>query len=170
MLFKKNYSNPILANHYPKKQHGLIKWVIIVVVLLAAIGSGVFYFLFMGEKDARAEVMNEKTIKGEAQAIYVPLSDELIATLYDTAKNQHFLKVTVIYVTRDETVKTALEDHDPIISNSVIELVEKEKYFELLDPKGKRELRAKVLDVTRGLLPEHHEGIERVIFKTFIMD
>ena len=170
----------------PKKdKSGIIKIVLIVVGIIAIIGTNIGVTLVLTQKNSGSEVAAEtpsEESKGEGEepaeegdgemkpAIYQKLDPTFVVN-FQAEDTLRFLQVTVELMARDEKVIAAVEQHMPIIRNNLIILFSSQDFTTISTRVGKERIRAQALAEVQKVLKEQtgQPGVEEVYFTSFVM-
>ncbi len=168
-----------------KKKSGALKIILIVVGVLALLGTniGMTLYLTSNSKDAASEEGaheegEESTggdgehASGEAEKnmIYFKFDPTFVVN-FQAQDALRFLQVTVEVMARDEQVIAAVEQHMPIIRNNLIVLFSSQDFTTISTRVGKERIRAQTLSEIQKVLKEQigKPGVEEVYFTNFVM-
>lgn len=145
--------------------------IIIAVSVLVAVGAAVGVTLALtGKSDATAETAEvEEEAPGES--MYVELKPEFIINFRDRNDRPKFLKAEMSVATSDEDVAEAVGRHMPAIRNSLVLLLSRQIYDDLVPHEGKEKLRAEALAEVQTVLESQigQAGVDDLFFSNFVM-
>lgn len=154
----------------PPPTGGKMKLIIIIAVVVVLLAGVAGFFLLAGEEE-KPKQANGSVIKTAGPAVYIEFpKDEIMAVVYDKQKVPHHVVVKVVILTRDDRIKPLIEDQSAIVISEILELIERQKYSELLTYKGKLKLRRKMLEKIRSSLPDYSDAIEKILVTKYLMD
>lgn len=143
---------------------------IVGLVLLAALGGGLYAFLSGG---AAPEEGDEAPVAEAPRApvIYFSLEPAFVVNFQSDNRRARFLQTSLDVVTRDQAVIEALKAHMPAIRNNLLLLLSRQTYEDLISHQGKEALRAEALASIQHVLEAElgAPGVEDVFFTTFVM-
>ena len=119
------------------------------------------------EKHETVEVVVKKV---EAKVVYVALPDDIIGSLIDGKDREHNIRLALVVMTDSEDHKKKIESHFPLVIHSVLEVVEVQKYSDLMTYNGKKALRTLIQKRLSEALKKHKTKITAVLFTKFVMD
>lgn len=104
-------------------------------------------------------------------AVYIPLAPEFVVNFRDKNNRPKFLKAELSVATKDPAVEEAIKLHMPAIRNSLILLLSRQIYDDLMPNEGKEKLRAEALAAVQGVLEAQtgKPGIDDLFFATLVM-
>jgi flagellar FliL protein len=165
----------IVEGSKPKSKLKLIVIALVVLVILAGAGGGAYWYFMMGDDETVAEEGEESSDEeaydeDQGVAIYHKIRPVFITT-FSANNRQRYMQVEVTLVTRSEKVVTALETHQPLVSNALVMLFADAVYLELQKPEGKESLRNLATAAIEAILETEAEikGLEKVLFTQFVM-
>lgn len=160
----------------------------VVAVLAIGGGTGAYFMLagkHKGEKEAAAESHGGEGEQAEghgegeggeyAEVAYLSLAPAFVVNFQPGPAGEKpkakFLSVEIDAVVADAAAVEPIKEHMPAVRNSVIMLLSRQTYDELIKPEGKEKLRGEVLDEIRKILKKTlgKEGIREVYFTSFVM-
>ena len=138
------------------------------VVLIAAIGGGVAFAL-KGGGDHAGEAAPEAAAPQEA--IYIDLKPEFVINFVDRKNRSKYLKAELSVATKDPEMEAAIGRHMPAIRNSIVLLLSRQIYDDLVPNEGKEKLRAEALAAVQGVLEAQtgKKGVDDLYFSNFVM-
>lgn len=158
-----------------KKGGSKKKLIIMVVAGLLIIGLSVGGTLFavklLHPPEEMVEEMPEEAVEPPPKpAIYFPMKPAIIVNFSNKGR-QRFLQVELTMMTRDESVVSAIELHQPMIRNALVLLIGGRIFDELQTAEGKELLRQNCLQEVQRLLEQEigKPGIEQVLFTSFVI-
>ncbi len=141
-------------------------------VIVISVGATIAALKFLGSPPASepAEVAAENMPPAQAPAIYYPLKPALMVN-FTVRGRQRFLQAELTLMTRDGSVISAVELHQPMIRNALIMLIGGKSFEDLQTAEGKELLRQDCLQEIQRLLQQEigNPGIEQVLFTDFVM-
>lgn len=139
----------------------MLRWVIIIVLLLAVAGGAAFWFLNPG-KPAGAKPL--------AQARYIALDPAFVVNLADQ-DGTRYLQVDVQLQIRDPDTATAVSLHTPIIRNKLLLLFGQQTSQQLIGRNGKESLQAKALTEVKNTLKAQHapNQVDALLFTSIVI-
>ena len=141
--------------------------IVAAVVLLAAIGGAAI--MFLGGDKHGAEAAKAAAVPHES--VYIDIKPEFVINFRDQAGHSKYLKCELSVVTKEPEIEKAVEKHMPAIRNSLVLLLSRQIYEDLLPNDGKEKLRAEALAAVQGVLQAQvgKPGIEDLYFSNFVM-
>ncbi|MCS6861885.1 MAG: flagellar basal body-associated FliL family protein [Abditibacteriales bacterium] len=138
----------------------------VVGMLLAGAAGGIFAGKVFGSNHKTKEhTTHASKTKHEVKAVH-ELS-EFIVNLADRDP-AHFAKVTIALGLTEETHdEKELKKYEPPIRDAVLELLTAKRYEELLEPKGKAQLKKQILERVQEIMGE--EKVAEIYFTNFAM-
>ena len=170
------------------KPAGNKKLIIILAVVfsLLTITSVALVVVFMGSDDeAPTEEVAEEGEDGKKKKKEEPKEDfevdlknisyfelEPIVVNFKQGNRGRFLQVKITLMVRNEKFLEAVKLHDPWIRNDLIGLFSRQSYKAVQSFEGKEKLREQALVVVRKIMKQEtgHDGVEQVLFTSFIME
>lgn len=163
---------------------GKKKLIIIIVGVVAAIGISVGATIALmgggGGGEGKADAEHAAAEGGEggeghgaapAEPVYITLAPDFIINFRDKNDRPKFLKAELSVVTKDPAMEKAIGTHMPAIRNSLVLLLSRQIYDDLVPNEGKEKLRAEALAAVQGVLEAQtgKPGIEDLFFANFVM-
>ncbi len=154
--------------------------ILLVVVILMAVSIGgtllVIKLLSGGDGENEKEMVegepgkNKGAAEEKPPAIYFPLKPAIIVNFQSKGK-QRFLQAELTLMAREDDVIQAIEQHMPMIRNSLVLLFGGQVYEDLQTDEGKELLlQAALLELQKILEREiGKKGIEQILFTNFVM-
>lgn len=104
-------------------------------------------------------------------ALYINLAPEFVVNFRDKNNRPKFLKAELSVATKDPAVEEEIKHHMPAIRNSLILLLSRQIYDDLVPNEGKETLRAEALAAVQGVLESQtgKPGVDDLFFGTFVM-
>jgi flagellar FliL protein len=159
------------AEQAPAPGGGKQKLLIIIgaLVILAIIGGGVAFALMRGGDEGTAAA--DAAEAAPPESIYIDLDPEFIINFVDRNNRTKYLKAELSVVTRDPAMEEAIAKHMPAIRNSLVLLLSRQIYDDLVPNEGKEKLRAEALAAVQGVLEAQtgKKGIDDLYFSNFVM-
>ncbi len=162
----------------PKKgSNKLVMILLIVVVVLVLVLGGLAAWFFLMKEDPEASGTDKPVAEAvKKDAIYVKIRTEggkpyFIANFTGDKGSQRFLQVYVEARTREESVKTELEKHMPLIVSELQMLFSSQSLQTMQTSEGRARLQVQATDTIKRVLTEESgdPGIESVFFTNFVM-
>ncbi len=159
-----------LSEEAPKsgKKNIILLGLAALLILGAGIGGTIF---FLGGKQADTEVVVEVEKEEEPkEAIYISLTPSFTVN-FQSGSGARFLQVELQAMTRDEDVEKQLQQHMPVVRDSLVMLFSSKTSQELSQREGKLKLQSEVLAAIQEILKREtgNTGIENVYFTSFVM-
>jgi flagellar protein FliL len=171
-----------------KKRRFIIIGVAVVLLVGGAVGGTV---LLMGGKEAKpataeagdAEHGDEEEVadeehseEGDAAAapIYVALAPPFVVNFQDAKKRTRYIKAEISVLAKSAKAEEAVNQHIPAVRNSLVLLLSRQVYEDLLSNEGKEQLRADALAEVQAVLDKRAgkksgKGVEDLFFSSFVM-
>lgn len=151
----------------------LLLFVLLGLVLIAVSVGGTLTALTLFGKtgsDEEAEVAEEAAPPPPQPAIYYPLKPPIMVD-FAVRGRQRYLQAEITVMTRDSSVISTIELHQPMIRNSLVLLIGGQVFAELQTAEGKELLRQQCLQEIQRLLQQEigKPGIEQVLFTSFVI-
>lgn len=158
--------------------------IIAVVVSLALVGVGVgVTFALTGGGKQHAEVTttdghaDAKGAAGEGEeklpkeVKYIGLDPAFVINFQDRKGKTKFLKAELSVVSSDPLGEADVKTHMPAIRNSLVMLLSRQVYDDLLPPEGKEKLRADALKEVQAVLTKQSgkPRVDDLFFSSFVM-
>lgn len=156
------------AEAKPAGNKKMIIIIAIVAVLAIGIGVGVALFLLGGDSASEEAAAPAEPVK--LPALYLELKPPIIVT-YNYNGKQRFIQVSLSLMARDQAVLDAIELHNPVLRNRLLNLYAAKPFESLATHEG----RVGLLDETRttlnALLQEQKvEGeVEAVLYQNVVL-
>ena len=159
-----------VAEEAPPASGGKKKLTIIVAALVLAIAGAGVAFSMMGGGDA-ADVVAAEEDAAPPQSIYIDLKPEFVINFRDKSDRARFLKAEISVATTDQDVEEAVARHMPAIRNSLVLLLSRQVYDDLVLHEGKEQLLAAALSEVQAVLIAQigKAGVDDVFFSNFVM-
>ncbi|WCE29617.1 flagellar basal body-associated protein FliL [Vibrio sp. SCSIO 43137] len=94
---------------------------------------------------------NEEADQGPAFAYYT-LEPDMTTNIYTKGKTLSYLQVRIDLMVADNSYIVDLEQHDPLIRNTIVEIIGQQSSDQVKSLAGREELRKKLLDELNSLL------------------
>lgn len=176
--------------------------IIIAVAAIVAIGGAVgATVMLMGGKADKAETAKkdgehgdesadaeegedgEEVAEGEegeggeghaAGPLYVPLDPAFVVNFQDKKHRTKFLKAEISVVAKTPKVQEAISAHMPAVRNSIVMLLSRQVYEDLMSTEGKEKLRTDALDEVKAIMKKTAgkkvgKGVEDLYFSSLVM-
>lgn len=155
------------------KKGGKGKYIIILLILLlAGGGAGGYFMMAKGSANTIAASGKKAEKPGKRKALYYSLGEEFTVNLLASGGKEHYLRVKVTVMTRDQAFFDSLKEHEPLIKNDLLTVLSNQSFDELKTVEGKQKLRDDALQMVRNSLGKENgkQHIERLLFTKFIME
>jgi flagellar FliL protein len=130
------------------------------------------------EGDAEGE--GEEAAKGEgegkegAKSAYVELSPPFVVNFQDDKKRARFLKAEISIMAKAPAVQEAITQNLPAVRNSLVMLLSRQVYEQLMTPEGKEKLRTDALEEVKAVLTKvagakKAKGVKDLFFSSLVM-
>jgi|GEM_PF-495298 len=136
-----------------KPKSSKLKWVLMILLitlLSSGIVLGVTYFFLWDQ------LTGDRPEAPLPPLIYVPLGPALVSNIEGPGRIR-YVQVGVTVGTRHPQVPGLIEEHLPVIRNSIIMLLSGKHYDDLITAEGKDAVRRQMLHALRELVHEHIE-------------
>jgi|LNFM01.1.fsa_nt_gb flagellar FliL protein len=176
--------------------------IIIVIAAIVAIGGAVgATVMLMGGKADKAETAKKDGEHGEESAdaeegedgeevaegeegeggeghaaapVYVPLDPAFVVNFQDKKHRTKFLKAEISVVAKTPKVQEAITAHMPAVRNSIVMLLSRQVYEDLMSTEGKEKLRTDALDEVKAIMKKTAgkkvgKGVEDLYFSSLVM-
>ena len=150
---------------------GKKKLIIIVVAVLAIAGiAGGAAVALTGGDDAAAAAQAAAEA-APPEAVYITLAPDFVINFRDKSNRPKFMKAELSVATKDPVAEKAIERHMPAIRNSLVLLLSRQVYDDLVPNEGKEKLRSEARAAVQGVLQAQtgKPGIEDLYFANFVM-
>ncbi len=149
----------------PPRSNNIALWILIVLVVIA-IGGGVFWWLQMR---APAGASTKPAAAAFKPAHYFALEPAFVVNLAD-ADAVRYLQADVQVMTRDEATGAALEQHAPAVRNRLLLLFGQQSAAQLAQRSAKERLQEKALVEVRAVLKRERaaDKVEAVYFTSLV--
>lgn len=126
-----------------------------------------------GEGDD-AEAADGEEGKAKSAATYVELTPAFVVNFQDDKKRARFLKAEISVLVKSADAEEALKSNRPAIRNSVVMLLSRQVYEQLMTPEGKEKLRADALVEVKAIVTKvagakKAKQIQDVFFSSLVM-
>lgn len=146
---------------------------IIISVVVVVLAGAVFLFFFFDEFNKKDISLDENVnnLNTSGPAVYIKFpADEIMTILYDKSGRPHNIVLRIMILTRDERLRSVLENNSAVVISELLEFVEKQNYEYLLSFSEKQRLREKMLLHIKKTLPNYAPAIEKVLIVKILMD
>ncbi len=149
----------------PPRSNNIALWILIVLVVIA-IGGGVFWWLQMRTP---AGASAKPAVAAFKPAHYFALEPAFVVNLAD-ADAVRYLQADVQVMTRDEATGAALEQHAPAVRNRLLLLFGQQSAAQLAQRSAKERLQEKALVEVRAVLKRERaaDKVEAVYFTSLV--
>lgn len=150
------------------------RWLIMagagVLLVFMSIGGTLLTMHFVAGAREKAQQAAEEPKPVKMPAIYYPIKPAIVVN-FSVRGRQRFLQVELTVMTRDGSVISAIELHQPMLRNALVLLYSGQDFAELQTAEGKELLRQASLQELQRLLEKEigRPGIEQVLFTNFVM-
>jgi flagellar FliL protein len=133
-----------------------------------------------GDAEAEGEGEGEEAAKGEhegkegAKSAYVELSPPFVVNFQDDKKRARFLKAEISIMAKAPAVQEAITQNLPAVRNSLVMLLSRQVYEQLMTPEGKEKLRTDALEEVKAVLTKvagakKAKGVKDLFFSSLVM-
>ena len=133
-----------------------------------------------GDAEAEGEAEGEEAAKGEgegkegAKSAYVELSPPFVVNFQDDKKRARFLKAEISIMAKAPAVQEAITQNLPAVRNSLVMLLSRQVYEQLMTPEGKEKLRTDALEEVKAVLTKvagakKAKGVKDLFFSSLVM-
>lgn len=147
----------------------LIIIIAIVLIVLLAGGGAAAFFLLGGEEE---EVTDEEVVVEEPElaAVYVKLKPEFVIS-FQVGTRQRYVQASIEIMTRQQSIVDALELHEPMVRNEVINIVSRQEFAKLRTAEGRVALQNALKSAITEMMEREagSDGVEAVLFTNFVM-
>ncbi len=177
--------------------------ILIVVAMLVVVGGAVGATMFImggkaatadqehtaqgegeeGDEAADAEAGDDEEVAGEegeggedkgVAPLYVALDPAFVVNFQDKQQRTKFLKAEISVVAKSAKVQEAITAHMPAVRNSVVMLLSRQIYEDLMTVEGKEKLRTDALAEVQGVMQKQAgkkvgTGVKDLYFSTLVM-
>ncbi len=169
-----------MSDEKPAAGGGAKKMIILGIGALALVGAAVGGTLALTGGKSGGGAEHATTAEGEghgeegapiAASVYIDLAPEFVVNFRDKNNRSKFLKAELSVSTKDPAVEEEVKRHMPAIRNSLILLLSRQIYDDLMPNEGKEALRAEALAAVQGVLQAQtgKPGVDDLYFGTFVM-
>lgn len=150
------------------------KWLILaglgVLLVVVSVGGTLLTMNFVASAREKALQVVEEPKPTKMPAIYYPIKPPIVVN-FSVRGRQRFLQVELTVMTRDGSVVSAIELHQPMLRNALVLLYSGQDFAELQTAEGKELLRQATLQELQRLLEKEigRPGIEQALFTNFVM-
>ena len=140
--------------------------ILVVVVLLVAGGAAGAYFFFLKPKPQTAEA--KPAVQEQPKVtIFYPM-EPFIVNLLDN-DSERYLKVAMQMELSDQKTADKLRRLNPILRDTILDLLTSKTYREMLDPLGKQRLRDEIATRVNMILEQGKGKVNKVYFTEFVI-
>jgi len=112
--------------------------------------------------------------KPKSAATYVELVPPFVVNFQDDKKRARFLKAEISILVKNADTEEALKSNRPAVRNSLVMLLSRQVYDQLMTPEGKEKLRADALVEVKAIITKvagakHAKHIQDVFFSSLVM-
>jgi len=140
--------------------------ILVVVVLLIAGGATGAYFFFFQPKPQSAEVKAAPTEPLKV-TIFFPM-EPFIVNLLDN-ESERYLKVTIQMELSEQRTADELRRLNPMLRDTILDLLTSKTYREMIDPLGKQRLRDEIATRVNMILDQTKGKVNKVYFTEFVI-
>jgi len=145
---------------------------VVLVILLAGGGAAAFFLLGGGDEESAEgeEVVEEVVEEPEIPAQYIKLKPEFVIS-FQVGTRQRFVQASIEIMTRQQSIVDALELHEPMLRNEVINIVSRQDFAELRTAEGRVALQEALKTALTSMMEREagSDGVEAVLFTNFVM-
>ncbi len=139
-----------LENEAPQPKRSKLKWALMItgiIVLSSGIAlAGTYFFLW-------DRLTSDRRVIPLDPLVYVPLGSAMVSNIEGPGRIR-YVQVGVTVGTRHPQVPELIEEHLPVIRNSIIMLLSGKHYDDLITAQGKEAVRVQMLHTVREILHE----------------
>lgn len=127
-----------------------------------------------GEEVAEEEGEGEGEGGKHAAPLYVPLDPAFVVNFQDKQHRTKFLKAEISVVAKSPKIQEAITAHMPAVRNSVVMLLSRQIYEDLMTTEGKEKLRVDALAEVQTIMKKQAgkkvgKGVKDLYFSTLVM-
>ena len=127
-----------------------------------------------GAEEGGDEGKDAEDGKSKPASIYVELVPAFVVNFQDDKKRARFLKAEISILVKTSEAEEALKANRPAIRNSLVMLLSKQVYEQLLTPEGKEKLRADALVEVKAVVGKLADArkakqVQDVFFSSLVM-
>jgi len=133
-----------------------------------------------GDAEAEADGEGEGAAKGEGEgkegpkSAYVELTPPFVVNFQDDKKRARFLKAEISIMAKAPAVQDAIKQNLPAVRNSLVMLLSRQVYEQLMTPEGKEKLRTDALEEVKAVLTKvagakKAKGVKDLFFSSLVM-
>lgn len=141
-----------------------------IVVLLAVIGAGVYWWL---TKDAAADAETTEATVQKATPVYHEVAAPFIVNFSEQSNNQvRYLQIKMKVMARDQATISLFALHEPALVHELLMLFYSQNYDELSTTEGTQALQQASLETINNFLKQQDSsitGLEAVYFTSLVM-
>jgi flagellar FliL protein len=102
---------------------------------------------------------------------YVELSPPLV-TNYNSDQHLGYVKAAITLRVKGDDTRNAVNQHQPFIQASLVDLMSKQSFDDLSSPKKRVEVQTKAREAIVALLSQEHAAtdVEDVLFTSFVLE
>jgi flagellar FliL protein len=135
----------------PPKKRSKLPWILLGVVLLAAIGGGAAWFL-LRPTEATANVNEARSAAAPApKPVFLNLEPFTVNLIEENG--EHYLQVGIVYQMTDDKAVDAAKVYMPVLRNKLLLLLSSKRPSELASLDGKNKLVAELITSARDSIP-----------------
>lgn len=141
-----------------------------VLLVILSVGGTLLTMHIVAAAKEKAQQALEEPKPTKMPAIYYPIKPPIVAN-FSARGRQRMLQAELTVMTRDASVISAIELHQPMLRNALVLLYSGQDFAELQTAEGKELLRQASLQELQRLLEKEtgRPGIEQVLFTNFVM-
>lgn len=140
--------------------------ILVVIILLLAGGAAGAYFFFLKSKarsaDAKPAVSEQPNV-----TIFFPM-EPFIVNLLDN-DSERYLKVAMQLELNEQKTADELRRLNPMLRDTILDLLTSKTYREMLDPLGKQRLRDEIATRMNMILEQGKGRVSKVYFTEFVI-
>ena len=139
---------------------------LVVVLVLAVAGAGVWFFLRDDSEDhAKAAVTAATTPRH-----YLAFKDMVVNLINDETYELHYLQLSVSLMTRNEKAFKSMEANQPLLLNTMMELLPTWSFKVVMDPTKREDLRKQILNTLLNMVDYPQiKGLEDVLITNMVI-
>ncbi|CBL45051.1 Flagellar basal body-associated protein [gamma proteobacterium HdN1] len=158
----------------PKSNKMMIIIVAAVALIVGGAGSGVAVFMMSkgsGGESADAAKAEAPVEQKPREASYFDFTTPFLVN-YQWRGREHYMQVSLSFLFRDPAVQALIKEHEPLLRNNIMLLLQAQDFDGLRTLEGKESIRQLIFDEVQNVLKAQDsstEGIEQVYFTNFVL-
>lgn len=148
------------------------KWPLLLaglVVLLAGIGGGYFYFA-RHAAPSHANEPKKQAVEVSKAELYLALEPAFVVN-FNEGESSRYLQVAITLMAHDDKAIDTAKAADPVIRDAMVSLLSNQKVAEVGTPAGRKKLQAEALAAVQKVVQARlgRPGIEALYFTSFVI-